>query len=119
MDDQHKTLLELINQLYLILTNRRDREELSKTINRCLDYAQNHLRDEEQLLIENEFPELQEQLDHHAQFTETIDTLKRKLTDSPETVIAELHTYLRTWWLSHVVGIDKKYGPYLKEKGVT
>lgn len=118
MDDQHKTLLELINQLYSILRGHRERNEISDIVDVCLNYAQKHLHDEEQLLIEYDFPELQEQVDHHAQFIETVNTFKNRLADSPETVVPELYTFLRTWWLSHVVEIDKKYGPYLQEKGV-
>lgn len=118
MDNQHKTLLDLINQLYSILRDHRGNEEVSKIIDVCLTYAQKHLHDEEQLLIKNEYQDLQEQLDHHAQFIETVNALQNKLADSPDTVVPELYTYLRTWWISHIVGIDKKYGPYLQEKGV-
>ncbi|MBU0961089.1 MAG: hemerythrin family protein, partial [Proteobacteria bacterium] len=111
MDNQHKTLLDLINQLYPIVRDHRGQEEISKIVDACLSYAKKHLGDEEQLLLDNNFPGLQEQLDHHAQFTETVNTFAKQLTDSPDTVVPELYAYLRTWWISHIVGIDKKYGP--------
>lgn len=118
MDNQHKTLLDLINQLYTIIRDHSGQEKVSEIVDVCLNYAHKHLHDEEQLLTENEYPELQEQLDHHAKFIETVNTFKEQLADSPETVVPELYTYLRTWWISHIVGIDQKYGPYLLEKGV-
>jgi hemerythrin len=30
----------------------------------------------------------------------------------------KLGKYLKTWLASHILGVDKKYGPYLHEQGI-
>jgi len=35
-----------------------------------------------------------------------------------ETAVHNTYAFLRQWWMGHIVAEDKKYGEFLKSKGV-
>lgn len=50
MDEQHNKLIPLVNQMYNILRNKEGMDELYAILQEMSDYAEQHLRDEENLL---------------------------------------------------------------------
>ncbi|THB74896.1 MAG: hypothetical protein D6B25_12785 [Desulfobulbaceae bacterium] len=118
MDKQHHDLIELINDLFVSIRGKEQNPDAEKILERCFEYADKHLQEEERLLMEHGYPELQEQLDSHNEFKKKISDLKREFSSKPEVLLSESYTYLRKWWIDHIVGIDKKYGEFLQTKGV-
>ncbi len=119
MDEQHEQLIGMINQLYSMIRGNSTQVEINEIIDSCIDYAKNHLDDEENLLKEHKYPDLADQLSSHELFTDTITQMRERQKDEPEEVTQEIYTYLRKWWIDHIVGEDKLYGPFLNEKGVS
>ncbi len=119
MDEQHEQLIGMINQLYSMIRGNSTQVEINEIIDSCIDYAKNHLDDEENLLKKHKYPDLADQLSSHELFTDTITQMRERQKDEPEEVTQEIYTYLRKWWIDHIVGEDKLYGPFLNEKGVS
>lgn len=119
MDEQHRLLIGLINDLYEILRdNKNDSESLTNIIEECVNYGTSHLVDEEKILQKYNYQDLADHLQEHKSFTETITKLKENLIDDPEGTTPEIYSYLRKWWITHIVDKDKAYGQFLIEKGV-
>jgi|WetSurMetagenome_2_1015567.scaffolds.fasta_scaffold642911_2 hemerythrin len=119
MDAQHQRLIGLVNQMFRIMRNQEDDDALDSILGEMSNYAEKHLKDEEALLREHSYPDLIEQESDHAKYLEQMQAMFSHLEKDRKATAQEIYTFLRFWWINHIVGIDQKYGPFLKEKGVT
>jgi len=118
MDKQHKVLIDLINQLYdMIIRDDKHSAGLDTVLQRCFEYADEHLQSEERLMMEHGYPELEAHLAAHNVFKMKIAELKGGLATDPEKSVNKTYTFIRSWLLEHILGVDMKYGPFLQSKG--
>lgn len=119
MDEQHKILIGLINELYEILRDKKnDPSSISTIVDSCIEYGTSHLIDEEKILRDYNYPDLEDHLAEHKKFTDTVTSLQQKLIADPTAATPYIYTFLRDWLLTHIVDKDKAYGPFLIENGV-
>lgn len=118
MDTQHQKLIELINRLYKVIRNRESGEGVSEILDEMNAYAEMHLLEEEDLLKTNDYPELASHIEFHQGYREKVETLIAESKQGNEAVIQETYRFLRSWWMEHIVTDDRKYGTFLKSKGV-
>jgi hemerythrin-like metal-binding protein len=118
MDAQHQRLISLVNQMYGIIRDHEGHAALDAILGEMSNYAEKHLKDEEALLRQHNYPGLNEQEVDHGKYFEQIKTLYSELGKDREEAAKKIYAFLRSWWISHIVGLDKKYGPFLQEKGV-
>jgi hemerythrin-like metal-binding protein len=118
MDAQHKQLIQLVNQLYTILRQKDGLDALDAILQEMSDYSEQHLRDEEALLQKYGYPELNRQKHSHQEYYETIDELSAEMEVDKYEAAQKIYRFLRKWWIDHIVGEDKEYGEYLREKGI-
>jgi hemerythrin-like metal-binding protein len=114
IDEQHKTLIEMTNQL--IDTPHIDSN--SKIIHEMLDgmikYATTHFVDEERLMSLHNYPDFEIHQKQHVEFmakTEEfcfIEEGKVVVHDFSETILE----YLRDWWVNHILVSDMKCKPW-------
>ena len=116
MDEQHQKLIELINKLYKVLRKEETNESVNMVQDEMEKYAKQHLQQEEALLESNGYPEFADHVTMHQSY---LDKLKTLTTESEnEVAIKDTYAFLRQWWIEHIVTEDKKYGEFLKSKGV-
>jgi len=113
MDAEHHELIDIINQLYEMMREKRPRAELKSIYDRLHSYTENHFRHEEQMMIESEYDGLAEQQKFHKQFIIELDKMEADLLSADEAVVPVVYKFLREWWLNHIVEVDKRYGPTL------
>ena len=81
---------------------------------RLSQYTNDHFNHEEQVMQQHGYP----RFDAHKALH---DGLRRRTADlrTHADVIteADLLQFVNEWWLEHIQGDDKKYGPYLKVPG--
>lgn len=118
MDDQHKKLIELINRLYREIRNPESKDAISDVLDEMDQYAEMHLQEEEALLENNEYPDLVSHVEFHRSYRDKVETLIAESKGGNEKVINETYTFLRKWWMEHIVTHDKEYGEFLQSKGV-
>lgn len=118
MDDQHKQLIQLVNKLYMILRDKEGVEDLDAILQEMSDYAEYHLRDEETLLETHGYAGLDTQKTSHQEYYEVMDQLLTEMETDKYQAAQKIYVFLRKWWIDHIVGEDKKYSEFLKEKGV-
>jgi hemerythrin len=118
MDAQHQQLISLVNQMYNIVRDHEGDAALDAVLGEMSEYAKKHLQEEEALLREHSYPDINDQEGDHAKYLEQIKVLYSELEKDRETAAKNIYAFLRSWWITHIVGMDKKYGPFLQEKGV-
>jgi hemerythrin len=68
MDTEHRELIDIINQLYEMLREKREPAELKIIYDRLHRYTENHFQHEEQMMEESGHDGLAEQQKAHKQF---------------------------------------------------
>jgi hemerythrin len=118
MDNQHKKLFAIINELFDAMRDRKSNEVLGKILKDLLDYTIVHFGKEEQLMKQNNYPGLQEQLTQHKIFTDKIKELADKHNSGKMVMSIEISSFLKDWLVNHIQGIDKKYHKFFNDKGI-
>ncbi|MGB9762086.1 MAG: bacteriohemerythrin [Caldimicrobium thiodismutans] len=115
-DDQHKKLVSLINELYDAMKQGKGKEVIDKALDELVKYAGYHFTTEETLMSKYGYPELAAHKREHEYFKNKIKEFLDKKAKGEVTLSVEVMSFLKDWLIKHIMGTDKKYGPFLKEK---
>ncbi|WP_198264333.1 bacteriohemerythrin [sulfur-oxidizing endosymbiont of Gigantopelta aegis] len=118
MDNDHKKLLNLINQLQTAVNYYTGKEFEEKALNELVDYTKTHFKKEEQLMADNGYEDLEAHKQQHKRFISKInDFIIQYKSDSDITIVDTLQ-FLKEWLIKHINGTDKEYGKVLNDKGI-
>lgn len=116
IDQQHRSLIGMMNEYYDCQLNGghdRAREVLA----RLLALTVRHFREEEERMAQAGYPHLKEHQRLHQELLKSVDVLAREYLHAPDSESAgRLSTFLKVWLTRHILGSDKRYGPFLHKK---
>jgi len=115
LDEQHKRIIEIINLLIEKHEDKVEKEIVSQILGDLVNYAVNHLKDEEKLMSENGYPDYEEQKDMHDEYK--LKVVSFHAGDSEVSGLNMLE-YLRSWWIGHILKEDMKYKTFFNKKGL-
>ena len=117
IDDQHKGLLDFVNDLYNHATGHEKEERMyfSSVIQQAVDYIKLHFSTEEKYMIATKFPGYAEHKKHHDDFTLTVVKSVKDFEAGKRLVLTTFSKFLKDWVLSHIAVVDKKYSDYFKQ----
>jgi hemerythrin len=118
MDTQHRKIIDLINELYRHIRKEESSRSVEDVLSDMMTYAEEHLQAEEHLLKTNGFPGFDEHVSKHQGYREHSTSLMAESKNDPDAAVKSTYSFLRHWWMAHIVDEDKKYGEFLKGKGV-
>ena len=113
IDNQHKYLLQLINQLYDDITSGAPATSLEEVFNNLDDYAVYHFTIEERWMQGQLYPELASHQQEHATFKEHVDELRRLHLRRDSYASLKTLTFLYHWLTSHIQGSDFQFGQFI------
>lgn len=116
IDEQHRYLFALINDFHDAYEEKQSRQHLLALLNKLIDYAQRHFRDEERVMAEHAYPQLAEHQERHAQLFEQIFALNEKLTDRAFNPTHAAVAFLNGWLADHILLHDLQFGRYLRRQ---
>lgn len=115
IDNQHKKLFNLINELYSALKDYNTEANIFQQLNDLIHYTEMHFKDEEDILDLIKLP--QAKLKRHKRIHENIIEQMYKLNDQlvrgEEEVLYNLEYFFNSWVIRHILVNDKEYQPYL------
>lgn len=119
LDDDHKGLLALINELEGHTSGETDAETLRRSLNWLLRYAQTHFAREQAVMTTCQFPMLPSHIDEHRDFLERMRETITEFDDDPagttEQIRESLISYLKEWWRHHILSEDMKYKAFAEK----
>lgn len=118
LDEQHIRIVDMINRLISDREATVRSEIVSELLGGLTQYTTDHFRAEEQLLEEYGYPDLAHQKEEHKAARIKIVALCQATISHEESVPAELLTFMRDWWVNHILETDMKYRSFLTERGV-
>ena len=117
-DQQHQTLFRTINELHDALRAGHGREAAGKVLQRLIDYTASHFAAEEAVMERNGYPELVAHRAAHKALVTQVLKFQKDFEAGKPSVGLELMPFLQKWLSEHIQQTDKKYGPFLNEKGI-
>lgn len=121
IDEQHKGLIQRINDMAVALEEHQAERGVMKTIVFLTDYADYHFSTEEKHMTATGYPGLEEHQAKHEEFKEALGRLEQEFREEGSTKILadSMHTLLWNWLVKHIQDVDQQFGEYLEEKGIT
>lgn len=119
LDGQHRVLMDKINDLNKAVSCNCGREDIENFLKKLLFYTVSHFEAEESLMLKHGYPEYNDHKAIHEELTNQVREFQKKFQDGGTDLIEDLLKFLKKWLEEHILVIDKKYGPFLNNKGVT
>jgi len=117
IDDQHKGLLDFVNDLFNHSTGNEDEERayFKDVIQVAVSYVKTHFATEEKYMVATKFPGYAEHKKTHDEFILTVVKSVKDFDTGKRLVLEKFAYFLKDWVLSHVAGMDILYAQYFKK----
>ena len=109
IDEEHKMLVEIINELFTIVRDKGNVKDSAICIDKLIEYTVKHFADEEAMMEKADFPLINEHKAIHGNLLNTVTIFKRRIEDEEEMATQEFYIFLRDWLLTHILEEDMKY----------
>ncbi|MBE0526197.1 bacteriohemerythrin [Candidatus Thorarchaeota archaeon] len=119
IDAQHKMLIERTNAISDAVEMTRGLEKIIQTLSFMIEYTEFHFSAEEKVMSENNYPKLTEHHKLHEDFKARLNLMVQDFEEEGATseLSEEITSYLTSWLVNHIKGIDTELGQILREKG--
>lgn len=118
IDEQHKSLINAINDFLDAWSKGKGRSEVGKTLKFLQEYTVKHFNDEEKLQIQSNYPDYKAHKEKHEAFKNTINEIIKEFETNGTSVqiVAKVNNSVAQWLITHIKSEDKKVAAHLKSR---
>lgn len=110
IDDQHKKLIEMINEFYThIIEEKKLKDNLLKLLDELAEYTKFHFSTEEKYMDEFNFEYTDFHKKEHAEFINKVFGAKKRINEGKMVFSVEITNFLKDWLVNHIKGTDQNY----------
>ena len=117
-DDQHKKLVDLVNQLHDAMKAGEGITVLGTVLQSLIAYTGSHFADEEKMMQAHAYPDYARHKALHVDLVKKVLELQEKLKTGNAMLTMTVMSFLKDWLVNHIQVEDKKYGVYFNSKGI-
>lgn len=117
-DLQHKKLVELINSLHDAMKEGKGKDVLARVLQELVKYAASHFATEEKYMTQFNYPGYSAHKAEHESFVTKVVDFQKDFDSGKAVMTLEVMSFLKDWLVKHILGTDKKYGPFFNEHGL-
>ncbi len=114
MDEEHKTLVAMLNRVYELLKEGKREEACAYFVDTLMDYVETHLSHEEAFMERIGYPELERHKKAHEMFRKEVGKLCDPIKSGDMKEFASALSLCWGWLFSHIQKADRKYGEYAR-----
>ena len=118
IDQQHKRLVEITNQLYDVARAKKGRPAVAQVLNELMKYTAFHFKDEERKMAAVGYPHLAQHKILHQKLLAQVTDFKRRFEQKEKDIEKSMLRFLKAWLVNHIAKEDAQYGPYFHKKGI-
>jgi hemerythrin len=118
LDDDHKKLIGMLNQLNDGMKAGQGRQTLGKVFDELVDYTKMHFAREEQFFAETGYGAAEAHKKEHDDLTMRVLDLQTRHNNGALALSKEVINFLQGWLIYHIQGSDQKYRPHLNANGI-
>ena len=119
LDDQHKRLFEIINDLNRLAVEKSTSKTYREVMDKLVNYTLYHFRAEEELLRKYEYPFLDTHAWEHEKFKERVQVLYTRCVSEDYECVNQVLEEVVDWLHNHLGKTDGRYGEYFKGLGIS
>ena len=110
IDQHHKTLIGLINQLHEAMLAGRGKDIMDGILHELNDYTSYHFNAEEELMRKHSYPlnDYQFHKNEHDNFKVKLSELMEKYRNDERAISIDTFKFLKEWLLNHIQKVDNK-----------
>ena len=112
VDNQHKILVELINELYGAVVDKNADEIAKEIIVKLQNYSLFHFKTEEDYFDMYNYYDKKEHVRSHQNFIARVGQFQ-EVAEKNRPVTFQIVLFLKDWLMKHILQEDKKYVPFL------
>ena len=118
IDNQHKKLLELANDLHEAAAGSEENYKLnmSKVLKKLTDYTVYHFSNEEDFMRKYGYAGVDIHKTAHDNFIGEVNHQNNQLSDDKKEDGMRFYSYMVNWVLTHIAKADKIWAAYVKTK---
>jgi methyl-accepting chemotaxis protein/hemerythrin len=117
MDNEHQRLIDIINNLYMAMRSGRSKDAIGSILDELVDYTKTHFAHEERLMQQSNYSGYNDQKRAHEALIAKVVEIQGKFRVGTA-LGQEVMSFLKDWLITHIQGLDKKYGPVMNKKGI-
>lgn len=106
IDEHHRHLFDLVNDLYEVVAQRRGSREVAQVLKALDLYAQVHFSAEEKMMAHYGYSGLERQQGQHHHFQKKLRGFHEELHVNPLTAQYDVLEYVRQWLVLHIMEED-------------
>ena len=118
MDEQHKGLVNTLNELHDAMLRGADKSSAGPLLDRLVKYTHDHFTSEEALMKRAKYPNFAAHLVKHKDLTTQVEAFVARYKRGELSLNVDLLMFLRNWLTTHIQKEDRDYGPWLNQQGV-
>jgi hemerythrin len=118
IDDQHRTLIRLINDLHSAMAQGKGRDVMTAILNDLVRYTDSHFASEEGWLERKGYSRLAEHRQIHAELRRQVVELRQKFQTGSLAITMEVMQFLKNWLRGHILEKDMAYSRELNATAV-
>ena len=118
IDEQHKCLIDIMNELYMALANKSNRDLVSEVLNKLVEYTKVHFAVEETLMRIFHYDGYEAHKEIHDRIVTRVLEYQGQFNAGNDKVGMELLMYLKDWLFDHINKVDKAYTQTFHKAGV-
>lgn len=118
LDQQHRRLVDLINQLYDSMRVGKGQTEMAGILDQLVEYTRKHFSSEEAFMRRQGFPGYLEHKASHQQMTQQVLDFQSQHKNGEIGLSIPVIHFLRDWLVNHILIEDMEYSTY-SQKNLT
>lgn len=119
IDEQHKMLLDKLNDISEAIENQTGVNAITKTLDFMMDYTDFHFGTEEKTMEKTKYPRIEYHKKMHKEFVDTLKSMTQDFQEdgATERLAESVNIFLFDWLVVHIKGVDGALGKWLNENG--
>lgn len=119
LDQQHKKLIDITNQLYAAFVNDKGKKEIKEIIKGLVDYASYHFSIEENYFNEFSYSDKKFHIAEHQVFLKEITNFQNDFNKGKVRFLDDFVNFVKSWIINHFKNVDTKYVDLFLENGLS
>jgi hemerythrin-like metal-binding protein len=115
IDQDHKRLVDLLNEIHENIINCASKEALGAVIVELLDYTTYHFAAEEKSMVYYGYGNLPAHQEEHLKFCRMVATFLEDSREGKEDPSLDILSFLGNWLFDHILQTDSEYCRFLAQ----
>jgi hemerythrin len=118
LDDDHKKLFAMINDLHDSMLAGHGKDKVQEIVKKLADYTRYHFAAEEAYFEKTKYPALASHRAEHQAFVKRVEQFQQDIASGKGGQSISIGIFLNEWLTSHIKNTDQKYSAHLNANGV-